>query len=80
MMLQSSESAAISKGEPVNPEETQERNKEHLPSSSHQTAATAKGVHSQEIGCENTGYWPQIVGMHIKGMISGSPDLASSST
>lgn len=38
-------------GMTINPEGTQEGNKEHPPSSSHQTAATPKG-------CENTGYWP----------------------
>ena len=36
-------SAATSKGELGSPEGTQERNKEYLPSSSHQTAATPKG-------------------------------------
>ena len=39
-MSQSSLSAATSKVEPVGAEGTQEGNKEHLPSSSPQTAAT----------------------------------------
>lgn len=41
-MSQSSVSAATSKVEQVNPEETQEENKEYLLSSSHKTAATPK--------------------------------------
>ena len=41
-MSQSSAIAALQR-KPVSPEETQEGNKEHLPSSSHQTAATPYG-------------------------------------
>ena len=32
-------------------------------------------VSTEELsGCEHTGYWPQIAEMHMKGMISVSPD------
>ena len=58
---------------PVSPERTQERYKECLSSSRH-TVATPKGGPWGNSGCENTGYWPQIAEIHIKGMISMSPD------
>ena len=51
-MCQSSVPAATSKGEQVNPEGSQKGNKEYLPSSSHQTAATPNSfsVKSQDSG------------------------------
>ena len=55
------------------PEETLE-GKEYQPSSSHQTAATPYSESWGNSGCENTRYWPQIAEVHIKGMISVSPD------
>ena len=48
--------------------------KEHLPSSSHQTAATPYGEPRGNSGCENSGCWPQTAEVPIKGMISGGPD------
>ena len=50
--------------------------KEFLPFSSHQTLATPYGVPWVNSGCENKGYWPQILAAHIplKGMISETPD------
>ena len=72
-MSQSSAIAATASGELVSPEETQE-GKVYLPSSSHQTAATPYGEPWGNSGWENTGYWPQLAEVHIKGMISVSPD------
>ena len=66
-----SQSSAIAATSTVSPEGTQEGNREYLPSSSHQTAATLDGAASER---ENTRYWPQIAEVHIKGMMSVSPD------
>ena len=71
-MAQLSAITAIADGELVSPEGT--GRKEHLPSSSHQTAATPYSESQGSSGCENTGYWPQIAKMHIEGMISVGPD------
>ena len=68
-MSQSSVIAATANGELVSPEKTQE-GKEHLPS----TVATPYSEPRRNPGCENTGYWPQLIEAHIKGMISVSPD------
>ena len=55
------------------PEETLE-GKEYQPSSSHQTAATPYSESWGNSACKNTRYWPQIAEVHIKAMISVSPD------
>ena len=51
------------------------KNTHHLAAVRHQTAVTPKGEPGGNSGCENTGYWPQIAEVHIKGMISVSLDL-----
>ena len=48
--------------------------KEHLPSSSHQTAAALHGESWGHSGWENTGYWLQVAEVCIKGMTSVSSD------
>ena len=58
--------------EPVSPEKTQER--KDLTPSCHQTAVTAYGEPGGNSGCENTGPWPRRAEVHVKGMISVSPD------
>ena len=68
-MSQSSVIAATANGELVSPEKTQE-GKEHLPS----TVATPYGEPRRNLGCENTGYWPQLAEAHTKEMMSVSPD------
>ena len=45
--------------------------------SSHQTAATPSGEPWGNSGCKNTGHWPQIAEVHIKGMISVNPNSCS---
>ena len=60
--------ASTSKGKQVSLKGTQEGKKEYLLSSSHQTAATPKGEHRGNSGCENTGYWPQTAEVHLKVM------------
>ena len=57
----------------VNPEGTWE-GKKYLPSSSHQTTATPYNEPWGNSGWENTGYWPQVADVYIKGKISVSPD------
>jgi len=63
--------------EPVSPKVTQER-EEYLLSSSHQTTATP---HSQPEGKEaqnvKTGCWPQRTEVHMKEIISVSPNSCS---
>ena len=74
-MLQASATAATSQGEQVSPEGTQEGNKENLPASSQQPAATADGEPRGNSGCANTGFWPQTAELLIKGVTSVSPHL-----
>ena len=50
--------ATLAYGDLVSPERTQEGNKEYLPQSSHQTAATPDNKPWENSGCENIGYWP----------------------
>ena len=69
-MSQSSAIAATSKGEQVSPEGAQEGHREHLPSNSHQTAATPDSEPRGNSGGENTGAWPQTAGLHITGTVS----------
>ena len=59
------------------PEETQNENKECLPSSC-QPPQSCQTLHSGNSGRGNTGYWPQIAEVHLKGMTAISPDFASS--
>ena len=61
------------------PEETQNEHKERLPSSC-QLLQTRPTVHSGNSGWEDTGHWPQIAEVHLKGMTAVSPDFASSHT
>ena len=49
-----------------------EGSKEYLPLNSHQTAVNPDTEPSE---CESTGYLPQVAEMHIKSMMSVSPDL-----
>ena len=58
-MSQSSAIATTANSELVSPEGTQEGNKEYLPYSNHQTAATPHGEPRGNSGWENTGYWPR---------------------
>ena len=60
-------------GELVNPEGSQEGN-EYPSSRSPQSAATLHGELWGHSGCENTEHWTQIAEVHIKGMISVSPN------
>ena len=60
--------------EPLSPEKTQEgKNTCHLAAIRLQPLPTVSPEETQD--CENTGYKPQIGEMHIKGMISVSPDI-----
>ena len=59
--------------DPVSPKGTQEE--EYVRSSSHQTIATPYGEPQGSLGSEKkTQYVPQIAEVHMKGMISVSPD------
>ena len=69
--------ATTSKGERLSPEGTEGGNKEYLPAGCRQsdTPAPTEPLALRKLGCENTGYWPQLAELYVKGMTSGSPDL-----
>ena len=73
-MSQISETEATSTGEQGSPEGPQEGNKDTC----HQQPSDCSHFHGEPSGRENTGYLPQRAEVQIKGMISVSPDLASS--
>ena len=57
----------------VSPEELR-KEKNNLPFGNQQTAVIPHGEPRGNSGCENTGSWPYISKLHIKGMISVNPD------
>ena len=61
----------------MSPEEIQDW-KKHLPSSSHQIAGTPCGEPWGNIGCENTGYWPQIAQIHTEEWFQWAKNFAFS--
>ena len=61
-----SQASVIATPPPVNPEGTQDGNKECPSSSSHQTAATTEGAAWRNSGFENKGYWPHSGKVHTK--------------
>ena len=63
----------------VSPKDTQE-GEEYLRSNSHQIAVTPLDEPKGAQDGKNTGYWLQIAEMHMRGMISFKPTLASSRT
>ena len=72
-MSGSSAIAATLEGELVSPEETQEgKNTCPLAAIRLQPLPIVSGEEVQDV--KSTGFWPQIAEVHIKGMISVSPD------
>ena len=72
MMSQSSEIAATTESDLVSPEGTQKgKNTCHLAAIRLQSLPTVSPEEAQDV---KTGFWPQIVEMHIKEIISVSPD------
>ena len=72
MMSKSSEIAATTESDLVSPEGTQKgKNTCHLAAIRLQSLPTVSPEEAQDV---KTGFWPQIVEMHIKEIISVSPD------